>query len=161
MSLYKIDREIMECLDPETGEIVDFERLEELHLEKEQKIESVAMYIKNLAAEAAGIKLEEDALAARRKVKENKVKRLKEYLTDILGGQKFETAKVALSFRSSTGTEITDASALLDWLERNNKENCIKYKAPEIAVGEVGKLLKAGEDVPGAALVSRSNIQIK
>ena len=96
-----------------------------------------------------------------RKVKENEAARLKKYLTDALGGQKFETARVALSFRSSTGTVIADARAALDWLESHGKEACIKYKAPEIILGEVGKLLKAGEEVPGAALVSRSNIQIK
>ena len=161
MNLYKIDRAIMECLDAETGEVLDCDRLEELHLEREQKIEGVALYIKNLLATVAEIKAEEDALAKRRKVKENEAARLKKYLADALSGQKFETARVALSFRTSTSTEITDGRVLLDWLERTNKEECIKYKAPEIAVGEVGKLLKAGEYVPGAALVSRSNIQIK
>lgn len=161
MNLYQIDAAILECLDAETGEVLDCDRLEELHLEREQKIEGVALYIKNLLAGVAEIKVEEAALAERRRVKENKVKRLKEYLADALGGQKFETAKVALSFRSSTGTEITDTRAALDWLENHGKEGCIKYKAPEIVLGEVGKLLKAGEEVPGAALVSRSNIQIK
>lgn len=161
MNLYQIDNAILECLDAETGEILDIERLEELQMVKDQKLENVALYIKAVAAEAAAIKAEEVALAERRKAKEAKVARLKEYLADVLGGQRFETARVSLSFRSSTGVEISDEIALLEWLERHEKENCIKYKVPEISKSEVGKLLKAGEEVPGAALAVRQNIQIK
>lgn len=161
MNLYQIDNAILECLDAETGEILDIERLEELQMVKDQKLENVALYIKAVAAEAAAIKAEEGALAERRKAKEAKVARLKEYLADVLGGQRFETARVSLSFRSSTGVEISDEIALLEWLERHEKENCIKYKMPEISKSEVGKLLKAGEEVPGAALAVRQNIQIK
>ena len=160
-TLYEINNAILECCDMETGEILDFERLEQLQLEKEQKIEGVALYIKNLDAEAAALKAEEAALAERRKAKENKVKRLKEYLFSALGGQKFETARVRLSFRNSTGVEISDELALLTWLEKNKQDQCIKYKLPEISKSEVGKLLKAGQEIPGAALVERSNLQMK
>lgn len=160
-TLYEINNAILECCDMETGEILDFERLEQLQLEKEQKLEGVALYIKNTEAEAAALKAEEAALAERRKAKENKVKRLKEYLTNALNGEKFETARVRLSFRSSTGVEISDEFALLTWLENNKQDQCIKYKLPEISKSEVGKLLKAGQEVPGAVLVERSNLQMK
>ena len=161
MNIYAIDQAILECVDEETGEILDFDRLEALQMAKEEKIENLAMWIKNLVAQAGDIKAEEAALAERRRVKENKANRLKEYLNSILNGQKFETARVSLSFRNSTAVEISDESMLLDWLERNCKENCIKYKSPEISKSEVGKLLKAGEEVPGAALITRQNIQVK
>lgn len=160
-TLYEINSAILECCDMETGEILDCERLEQLQLEKGQKIEGVALYIKNLDAEAAALKAEETALAERRKAKENKAKRLKEYLADALNGQKFETARVRLSFRTSTGVEISDELALLTWLEKNYQDQCIKYKMPEISKSEVGKLLKAGQEMPGAALVERSNLQMK
>ena len=143
------------------GEILDFERLEQLQLERSQKIEGVALYIKNLEAEAAAIKAEETALADRRKVKDARIKSLKEYLTGALAGEKFETARVRLSFRASTKVEISDELALLTWLEKNHQDQCIKYKLPEISVSEVGKLLKAGEEMPGATLVQRSNLQMK
>lgn len=161
MNLFQIDTAILECLDAETGEILDFDRLEQLQMARDQKLEGVALYIKDLAAEAAAIKAEEAALAERRKAKENKAARLKEYLTNALGGQSFETARVRLSFRSSVAVEISDEATLLDWLEKHSKENCINYKAPEIRKGEVGKLLKEGEEVPGAVLAERQNIQIK
>ena len=161
MNIYEIDKAILDCVDEETGEILDFDRLEELQMAKDEKIENIAMWIKNLNAQAAGIKAEETALAERRRVKENRANRLKEYLNYILNGQKFETARVNLSFRNSTAVEISDKDMLLDWLERNSKENCIKYLTPEISKTEVGKLLKAGEEVPGAALVTKTNVQVR
>ena len=160
-TLYEINSAILDCCDMETGEILDFERLEQLQLEKEQKLEGVALYIKNLDAEAVALKAEETALSERRKVKENKAKRLKEYLSSALNGQKFETARVRLSFRSSTKVEISDELALLTWLEKNRQDQCVKYKLPDINKTEVGKLLKAGQEVPGAALVESSNLQMK
>ena len=66
-----------------------------------------------------------------------------------------------MSFRTSTGVEISDEIALLTWLEKNYQDQCIKYKMPEISKSEVGKLLKAGQEMPGAALVERSNLQMK
>lgn len=161
MTLYQIDAAIMACLDFETGEILDFERLEQLQIERDLKLEGVALYIKDLLGDAAAIKAEETALAERRKEKLAKAERLEEYLERALDGQAFETPRVRLTFRRSTKVEISDELALLDWLETNNKESCIKYKMPEISKSEVAKLLKAGEEVPGATLETKSNLQLK
>lgn len=160
-TLYEINQAILDVVDGETGEILDLDRLVELQLEKEQKVEGIALFIKTLAAEAAAIKAEEEALAERRKAKENRAKSLKEYLTNELAGKKFETARVRLSYRKSTKVEISDETALLDYLEKNHHEQCIKYKTPEISTSEVGKLLKAGTELPGAALVENNNLQLK
>lgn len=42
-SLYEINQRILECVDPETGELIDPENLEALVMEKELKIENVAL----------------------------------------------------------------------------------------------------------------------
>ena len=161
MSLWQIDNAIMEGLDFETGEVTDFERLEQLTLARDAKIEGVALYIKSLQAAAAAIRAEEIILADRRREKERKIERLKEYLTTALDGAKFETPRVKMSFRSSTSVEIVDELHLLEWLEKNHHDECVKYKLPEIRVSEVGKLLKDGKEVPGASLVTKSNLQLK
>lgn len=159
-TIYEIDRAILDCLDMETGEVLDVEALDALQIERSAKLENLALYVKNLTSEAAAIKAEEAALAERRKAKENKVERLKAYLSDALGGQPFETAKVRLSFRASTGVIVTDGSALMEWLKMNHDE-CLKYTAPAVNKTEVGKLLKSGVEVPGAELETRSNLQMK
>ena len=141
MTLWEINNAIMACVDAETGEIIDFDQLDQLTMAREEKLENIALYIKALEAEAAAIREEEKSLAARRKVKENKAIRLREYLADALGGQPFETARAALSFRSSQALKVTDGVALLDFLEANY-DDCITYKAPGVRLDAVKLLIK-------------------
>ena len=49
-SIYEINQAIMDCLDPETGEILDMEALEQLQMDRVQKAENVACWRKNLMA---------------------------------------------------------------------------------------------------------------
>lgn len=166
MTLYEIDRAIaealVECVDIETGEIIlDLEAVEALQMEREAKIENIALYVKNLAAEAAAIREEEKNLADRRKAKEAKAERLKNYLTETLGGSAFETARVKCSFRKSTAVNITDNVTLLWYLKSMSLDKCVKHKDPEVVKSEVAKLLKDGRDIPGAVLEERNNMTIK
>lgn len=160
-TLWEINTEIMECFDAETGEIFDVEKLESLHLEREQKIENIALYVKNLTSEAAAIRAEEKALAERRKAKENKAESLKQYLSFALDGAKFETPKVNVSFNKSSGVKVTDKEDLIHWLEFSGLDDCIRYKTPEPDLNKVKALLKQGEKVEGAELENRENINIK
>ena len=160
MTLWEINNAIMACVDAETGEIIDFDQLDKLELAREEKLENIALYIKALEAEAAAIREEEKTLAARRKVKENKAARLREYLATALGGQPFETARVALSFRSSQAVKVTDPVALLDYLE-DNYDDCLTYKAPTVRLDAVKLLIKRGVAVPGAEIETRNNLQMK
>lgn len=77
-SLYEITREYLEALDhleidEETGEILNAEELDKLAGAFDEKVESVACYIKNLTAFAGDLKEEEANLAKRRKSAEKKV----------------------------------------------------------------------------------------
>jgi hypothetical protein len=160
MTLYEINAAIMGCVDDETGEIIDFEQLDELQMEREEKLESIALYIKGLEAEAEAIGREREALSKRKAVKENKAKRLREYLAYNLDGQPFETARVALSFRKSTSLKVTDERVLIEWLEQNH-DDCLSYKAPTISKSSVATLIKDGEAVSGAELETRNNLNVK
>lgn len=161
MTLYEIESQIIACLDLETGEITDAERLDALQMEREAKLENIALYIKNLAAEADAIKLEEKNLAERRKAKESRADGLRQYLTDALGGAKFESARVKVSFRKSASVEVQDADALLAFLENGGFSGCIEYLPPKIKLKPVGDLIKAGQALPGVAIIEKQNIQIR
>ena len=161
-ALYEIDADIINCVDIETGEIIDIDRLEALNMERDKKIEGVALYIKELQAEAEAIQAEEKALAVRRKKKEKLLNGYAEWLKTILSGQSFETSKVALSFRKSTACEINGCELdLIEYLEKSGFDDCVKYGAPEISKSKIMKLLKDGVEIPGAVLVENSNLQIK
>lgn len=153
-SIYEINEQIMQCIDFETGEIIDAEKLNALQIEKDKKIENIACWIKNLNAEAQDIKAEEQALAERRKSKENIAERLKQYLSEILRATPFESARAKITFRKSTSVNITDESKVTDDFKK--VETVVKIDKRAIA-----DALKQGEIIDGAELVENQNIQIK
>ena len=161
MSLYEIDQAILSLVDDETGEIMDWAAFDALQMERETKLENVACWYKNLVAEAAAIRQEEINLAERRRVLERKSERLKGYLTEALGGEKFQTAKCVVSFRKTTKVEISDACKAAAWLEDNGHSDLVVYSAPTVSKTELCKILKTGEIVPGAELVDGLSVGVK
>lgn len=152
-NLYEIDAQIMECVDCDTGEIIDVERLEALQMEFDNKVEGIALWIKNLVAEAKMVKEEKDNLAARQKACENKAESLKKYLASALGGEKFKTSKVSISYRKSKSVEVEDITLLDD--------DYLKFKEPEADKTKIKKALEDGISLEGVSLVEKNNIQIK
>ena len=160
-SLYEIDRQIMALLDPETGEIMDGAAFDQLQMAREDKLEGIACLIKNTVAEAAAIKAEEDALAARRKLLENRANRLKNYLQEALGGEKFQTAKCSVTFRRTSRVEVFEAALAVEWAQDHGYGWMVKHKAPEIGKDDLGKLLRSGVEVPGVELVEDLSMGVK
>lgn len=161
MTIYEIDNRIAELVDPETGELLDYDAFASLQMEREAKIENMALWYKDLTAEAKAIREEEKALAERRKSAENKAERLKGYLDEALAGESYKSAKVAVSYRRSKAVELADESAVINELESSGRGDCIYYTAPRVNKVALARLLKDGGAVPGAELVERSNIQIR
>ena len=158
MTIYEIDQAIMECVDLETGEIIDTEQLDKLQMERDTKLENVACWIKELKAEAEAIKAEKQILANRQKVAENKAESLKKYLAYALDGKKFSTAKCAVSFRSTENVEVTDEG--LNNLMKEHDE-LLTYKAPEPNKKAIKDALKDGLNVEGVQLLQNISTIIK
>lgn len=161
MTIYEIDQRILELVDPETGELLDFDAFDELKMERDQKIEGMALWVKELAATASAIKAEIDTLTERKKAVERRCESLKRYLSYILQGEKFSTARCSVSFRKSTSVQVDDQDQLIRWLEQNGYDDCVKYKEPEVSKTEVGKLIKSGMNVPFAHLESKQSMGVK
>ena len=158
MKLYDIDKAISECVDAETGEVIDFEKLEALQMERQAKIDNIACWYKSLLSDAEGIKKVKEALAQRQKAKENEAARIKEYLSYLLDGQKLETARNKINWRTSKQVHITDVSQVLSNEAYIKPRKCDESEINKTAVKEA---LLAGENVPGAELVTNLNLQIK
>lgn len=158
MTLYEIDNAIMECVDLETGEIIDIEQLDMLQMERDAKIENVACWIKDLNAEAEAIKAEKQALAERQKVAENKAESLKKWLAYALQGEKFKTSKCAISFRKSEAVEVTDEG--LNNLMKEHDE-LLTYKEPTPNKTAIKQAIKDGLNVEGVQLVQNVSTVIK
>ena len=158
MTIYEINEQILNCIDLETGEIIDIDKLNELQLEKDAKIENVACWIKELKAEAEAIKAEKQTLAERQKVAENKAESLKKWLAYALQGEKFKTAKCSVSFRKTESVEVTDEG--LNNLMKEHDE-LLTYKAPEPNKKAIKDALKDGLSVQGVRLECNTSVIIK
>lgn len=161
MKLYEIDAAITALVDPETGEIMDYEAFAALAMERDRKLEQMALWYKDLCAEATAIRNEEKILAERRRVSENRAERLKDFLDRMCGGSAFKTARVAVSYRSSAAIEIEDEAAFVKAMEASGKTEYLTYKAPTANKTAIKDAIKQGAEIEGAALVQRQNISIK
>jgi len=161
-ALYEIDQEILDCVDLETGEILDVEKLDALQMERERKLEGVALWIKDMKAEAAAIKEEADKLTARKKALDNKMDGLKNWLLYALGGEKLKTPRCNVYQTHSQKLTVTDEEKLVQYLMLDDDpEKYLRFKDPELRKDEIKKALKEGEFFPGAVLEETESVVIK
>lgn len=153
MNLYQIDQEILSLVDPETGEILDYEAFAELQMEREQKIENIVLWHKNLVAEATALKAEKDAFAEREKAAKNKAESLKKYLDTILQGQPLKTTKFNVTYRKSDRAIIDDITKI--------PEKYISYGDPTADKNAIKAAIKAGEKIEGAHVEEVNSMSIK
>lgn len=161
MQLYKVVRSIQKCfkvptgeyVDTDTGEVFDEEYLNGLRIAKTRKVENIACWIKNLQAEVEAYKKEEEGFRLRRKQAENRIESLKRYLTNWVAGEKIETDRCKVNWRKSVSVEIQDENQVPE-----------DYKKEKVIVNidkvSIKKALTGGEEVPGASLLEKQNIQI-
>ena len=152
-NLYEINQQILECVDMDTGEVIDTEKLNQLNIAWEEKIESMVLWYKNLCSDAEAYKQEKRSFEEKEKAARSKADSIKTYIENALQGKKFKTTKASVSYRKSDQVEILDAGILDD--------DYLKYSVPEINKAKIKESIKLGIPVQGAKLVEKNNIQIK
>jgi hypothetical protein len=160
MNLYEIDQKMMEAftaaVDPETGEIVDEEMksaFDQLTIDRDQKIENICLFIKNLRAEAVALKAEKEAFAAREKASENKAESLLRYLKGYLNGEPFKTTRATVTWRKSKSVKIEDLSMI--------SADYLSWPDPVPNKMKIRQVLAAGGLVPGAELVENQSMTVR
>ena len=160
--LYEIDQAILDCVDLETGEILDAEKLDALQMEREAKLEGVALWIKDLNAEAAAVKEEADKLTARKKRLDNKVADLKQWLLYALNGEKLKTPRCNVYQTHSQKVVIDDEKALIDmFMSSPFGEKFLRMKDPEIDKNALKDSMKQGYEYEFAHLEETEGVVIK
>lgn len=161
MNLYEIDMAIMEAFEKavnqETGEILDetaFVELDNLQLMRDEKIEGLLLWIKNLTADAEALKREKMAFEERQRSVNKRIESLKRYVIRAIAGQKFRTDRVSVTWRRSKVTEYDGDVELLP-------EECISRKPPEVNKTELKRILESGVEIPGARIIEKQNMTIK
>lgn len=154
--LYEINSQIENFdfeIDEETGEILNFKELENLEIERAEKIENIALWYKNLLSDAEAFKAEEKAFKERREQAEKKAESLKNYLNFALKGETFKTVKVEIKYRKSESVNVTDVSKLA--------REYLTIVEPKPNKTAIKKAIKDGKIIEGAEIIVNNNIQIK
>ena len=161
-ALYDIDQEILNCVDTETGEILDAEKLDSLQMERETKLEGVALWIKDLNYEAQMVKEEADKLTARKRALDNRITSLKMWLLVALDGGKLKTPRCNVYPMHSQRVNVADEKELIEFLKTMEEpERFLKVHEPELRKDEIKKALKDGYEIPGAVLETTESVVIK
>lgn len=152
----RIEEIIDEAIDPETGEVIDEEALDAIAALQEQKddaIEQMGLYYKDMMAEVDAVKAEAKKLTDRAKAVENRAETVKKYLVRALDGKKFKTPRLSVSYRKSEQTVVDDLSKI--------PYEYLKWKDPDADKAAIKKAIKAGEEVPGAHIEPNTSTIIK
>lgn len=170
MNLYEINADmqrLIDCaIDPETGEIVDenlFKEVESLNIEKESKIEYWGLVIKNnkadadiLKAHAKRIKEEAEAVLKKAEAIENNNDRIKEYLIDNLGGEKFKTKLISMYYHPSDKVITDDEKINLEEMP----SQFVRIKK-ELDKDQVKNALLSGAKVEGCTLEHNVSLVVR
>lgn len=166
MKLYELANDYLAFLqaidNDEIPEEAIADTLEAITASIEEKADSIACLLKNLDAECKAIKEEEERLAERRKAKERRHERIKQYLSETLqsaGLDKVETARNSITFRKSESVEV-DEKVFIEWAQKN-RDDLLTYSAPKPYKPAIKMALNDGIKIAGAELRIKNNIQIK
>ena len=171
MKLYEINETILRLTDQirddeETGEILcDVDavcaEIDALQMERKSILEYLAKLTLNVRAEAAAVKAEEVRLRERRSGLEKKEARLLEILDRECAGENTELGVASFRYRKTSRLDVSDAAAAVSWLKEHDRTDCYRVPAPEVAKTEVKKLIAAGTEVPGCAIVEDRSYSLK
>lgn len=159
-SLYELNVKlaVYEMEFDENGEWINENELEAIHMERDEKIENICLWIKNLEAEKAAVRAEKQNFDEREKKLGNKIDRLKSYVASSLDGKEFKTSKVVCKFRKSESVKILDESKI--------PEEFLKISVVrEPLKKEIKKYLKdiegSDEECEWAKIDKKNNLSVK
>ena len=128
--------------------------LKDVQMEREDKIEGVALYTKMLNGENDLIKKEIDRLSAIKKANENKVKGYREWLKMSLNCKNFKTVKTSVLFRRNKSVNIKNIEDM----------DCKYYQVKTEKVPDkkfIKWTIENIEDVAGAEIIESTSITVK
>lgn len=142
-----------------------FDTLEGIEELFEDKAVNVAVYIKNLRSEAEQLKAEKLKLEKRQSAKNKLADRLEKYLFNSMQKVKRTQidrpqAKIRIK-QNPESTVIENEQAFIQWAERNDRDDLLKYEQPSVKKAVVKALLKKKENIPFAHLERKTVLEIK
>lgn len=158
--------DIIEDVEAYKGKMLTawFDTLEGIEGEFDEKVESIAIYYKQLTAETRMLKAEKATIEKRQSQKERQIKSLETYLFNsmkAIGRNKVDMPKAVVTIRNNAPSLVVDDEIkFVNWAQKNN-DNLLKYEMPSIKKNDVKALCKKGEKIPFVHMESKQSLSIK
>ncbi len=159
-TLYQIADEYLKAFGAvtvnEQGELEGFELFENLAGALDDKIDNVCLFIKSEIDLANDIKERAAEMIERAQQHAKRAEWFKNYLANqmqAVGKTEFESALNQVKFRKSESVDYDESKLAEDWYITKTEKRVDKVA--------LKKAIKAGQEVEGAWIVEKQNIQIK
>lgn len=153
MTIYDIDQQIADLIDPETGEVTDYAALDALTMAREDKIRQIDRARRNHLAEASAIAEEVNRLKERQEAAEKRAESCRKLLEYALGGESYKDGTVTMYYRETEAVVVAEGATL--------PEEYLRYGKPTVNKTALGEALRGGVSVPGATIEKRRSLIIK
>ena len=142
-----------------------FDTLDAIEGEFDIKAENIACFIKQLEGDLELIKKQKAAFERRRKVKENQLERMKDYLLECMNKTKrtkIDMPKAKITVKNNAESAKFDSEKdFINMCVSKGLDDYLRYKDPEINKTTVKSALKSGQIIPGARLGRTQSLVIK
>lgn len=168
--LYDLTINLLSLMDMLYDQDIDEDQLltacEAVELEIEEKADGYAKIMKEMDGTIAAMKAEEQRIKAKRTALENRQGMLKDNLETsmrAIGKTKFKTDLFSFHIQKNPPSlQIEKPKAFIDWCRKEDREDLLKCKDPEINTAAVKEaILKDGEIIDGAKVVRGEGLRIR
>lgn len=131
--------------------------LEAIEGQMENKVDQIVKFRQELTATASAIDTEVQRLLDMKKSRERLAERLKEYISTAMIAhdiEKIDTGLFKISFLNSESLQVVDEASIPE-------EYIITKVTKQVDKMSLKKAIKGGQEIPGAIIERRKNIQIK
>lgn len=143
---------LLDTLDAVDGEMAD-------------KLANCGAFVKQLTAEADALDDEIKSLRQRSVAKKREIERFKKYIMDCMINadvKKVDEPLAKLTIRQNAeSVEVADELGFIDWAQRNDRDDLLRYSMPDINKTAVKDAIRSGAEIPGAQLVRTKSLIIK
>ena len=142
-----------------------FDTLDAIEGEFDIKAENIACFIKQIEGDLELIKKQKAAFERRRKVKENQLERMKDYLLECMNKSKrskIDMPKAKITVKNNAESAKFDSEKdFIKMCMSKGLDDYLRYKDPESNKMAVKSALKSGQIIPGARLGRTQSLVIK
>lgn len=133
--------------------------------EMDEKLANCGAFIKQLTAEADALDAEIKSLKNRSAAKKREIDRFKTYIMACMEHadvKKVDKPLAKLSIRTNAeSVSVSNEQAFVSWAQLSNRDDLLRYAAPDINKTAVKAALNDGQDIPGCQIVRTKSLIVK